>query len=394
VPESIGLVLAGGGARGAYEVGVLSVLLPWLEERHGQRPDVIAGTSVGALNAAYLAANADEKTADLIERGTSAWLEINYRDVLAPLLSIRELTTVSRLIISLLIRGVAPYSLLDPAPLSATLQKLIDFPAIRRNVADPNVALRACAVVATAAHTNLSVVFHDGGRNPASDERRGIDYVPTEIHNEHVRASAAIPVAFPAVELHHPEPAKGWYFDGGTRLNTPIKPALKLEARRLIVIGLNSLAAAPASSQRPDLFDGASQIVQGLLVDPVVHDVQTLATINETLIHGGTGAGHRKRVIPYIFVAPSTPNRIGEIARDLYRERYAKLGGLGSIDLAVLGRLIGAGRNSTRGELFSYFFFAREFAARLLELGRDDARRWTTQSHDDGAWQRGRLPRA
>jgi NTE family protein len=394
VPESIGLVLAGGGARGAYEVGVLSVLLPWLDERHGQRPDVIVGTSVGALNAAYLAANSNETPADLVERGTNAWLEINYRDVLAPLLSLGELATVSRLTISLLIRGVAPYSLLDPAPLSGTLDRLIDFPAIHRNVADPGVALRACAVVATAAHTNRSVVFHDGGRNPGSDERRGIDYVPTEIENEHVRASAAIPVAFPAVEVSRPEPASGWYFDGGTRLNTPIKPALKLEARRLIVIGLNSLAAAPASSQRPDLFDGASQIVQGLLVDPVVNDVQTLATVNETLIHGGTGAGHRKRVIPYIFIAPSTPNRIGEIASDLYRERYKGLGALGSLDLVALGRVIGAGRSSTRGELFSYFFFAREFAARLIELGQEDATRWTEERHDDGAWQRGQLPRA
>jgi NTE family protein len=391
VPESIGLVLAGGGARGAYEVGALSVLLPWLEQKHGQRPDVIVGTSVGALNAAYLAAHAHEDTATLVEEGCRTWGAIRYRDVLAPLFSLGELTAVGRLLLSVMVRDVAPYGLLDPAPLGKTLPRLIDFANIHRNVAEPAVALRACAVVATAAHTNRSVVFHDGGRNPASDERRGIDYVQMQIKEEHVRASAAIPVAFPAVEVRQPRRAQGWYFDGGTRLNTPIKPALELEARRVIVIGLNSLGPAQRSSQRPDLFDGASQIVQGLLVDPVVHDVQTLATINETLMHGRRAASAGRRVVPYIFVAPRTPNRIGEIAREVYRERYAGLGGVGSPDLAALGRVIGAGRSSTRGELFSYLFFAPEFAARLIELGRADAKRWIRRRHDDGAWQRGHL---
>jgi NTE family protein len=396
VPESIGLVLAGGGARGAYEVGALSTLLPWLEARHGQRPDVIVGTSVGALNAAYLAAHADEAAEELAEEACETWREIGYGDVLEPLLSIGELTTVIRLAVSLAFRGVVPYSLLDPAPLAATLKKLIDFEAIHKNVAGGDAGLRACAVVATAAHTNRSVVFHDGGPSPPSDERRGIDYLPTPVIEDHVRASAAIPVVFPGVHVHEPEEGRAWYFDGGTRLNTPIKPALKLEAQRLIVVGLNSVSPAPKSRQRPDLFDGASQIIQGLLVDPVVNDVETLATINQTLIHGGietTEDGQRK-VVPYIFVAPMTPNRIGEIADEVYREYYSGLRGLRrSRDLSLLGRLIAPDRSSTRGELFSYLFFAPEFTARLIELGREDAKRWTEEPHDDGAWQRRRLPR-
>lgn len=393
MPESIGLVLAGGGARGAYEAGVLSTLLPWLEEKHAQRPDVVVGTSVGALNAAYIAANAQEGMATLAEQALETWRAISYRDVLEPLLSVGELTTFGRLAISLAFREVVPYSLLDPAPLATTLPKLIRFGDIHRNIAHRE--LRACAVVATAAHTNRSVVFHDGGVNPPSDERRGIDYVPTAISEDHVRASAAIPVAFPGVHVAGPAGARGWYFDGGTRLNTPIKPALKLQAERLIVIGLNSLAPAPKSRHRPDLFDGASQIIQGLLVDPVVNDVETLATINETLMHAGTATDQesRRKVIPYIFVAPKTPNRIGEIAAGVYDEYYGSLRGtLRSPDLALLGRLIGAGRSSTRGELFSYLFFAPEFATRLIELGRADAKRWIEHSHDDGAWQRGVLP--
>ena len=387
--QHIGLILSGGGARGAYEIGVLSELLPWLEDEHGQRPDVIVGTSVGALNATYIAANAGEDVERLVADGARLWREIAFRDVLAPFVSPGELNELVRLAASFFWAGVAPYTLLDPEPLTVTLSRLIAFEDIHRNVADPSVGLRACAVVATAAHTNRTVVFHDGGPSVPSDERQGIDYIPTEISADHVRASAAIPVAFPAVEVRCPNDAAGWYFDGGTRLNTPIKPALKLGADRVIVLGLNSVAAAPKSPVRPDLFDGATQIIQGLLVDPANQDVQTLATINDVLMNGGQSSGaSQQKVVPYIFITPSAPNAIGEIARDLYCERYAGARGLWrSRDLSLLGRFVGASQSTTRGELFSYLFFAGDFAAKLIQLGRDDARRWIDAPHDDGPWQ-------
>ena len=388
MPESIGLVLAGGGARGAYEIGALRALLPWLEKRHKQRPDLIVGTSVGALNAAYLAAHADRTADHLMDEARDRWLEIGYRQVLDPFLSLGELATAARVTLSVMLRRVLPYSLLDPEPLQKTLAELVAFEDIRMRREDGS--LRACAVVATAAHTNRSVVFHEGGPDPPSDDRRGIDYVGTAIREDHVRASAAIPVAFPAVNVA--EPNEGWYFDGGTRLNTPIKPALKLGAERMIVIGLNSLGPAVTSRGRADLFDGASQLVQGLLVDPLVNDVETLATINQTLTASGlkVSADGKRRLVPYIFIAPSSPNRIGKIASEVYRQSYSGLRGFRrSRDLFLLGRLTGAGRNSTRGELFSYLFFAREFTQQLLKLGEEDARRWIKDSHTDGAWQHG-----
>ena len=128
---------------------------------------------------------------------------------------------------------------------------------------------------------------------------------------------------------------------------------------------------------------------QGLLVDPAMHDIQTLATINEVSIDGGQSSGDRQRsVVPYIFIAPSNPNAIGEVARDLYRERYASVRGpRRSHDLSLLGRFIGASQSATRGELLSYLFFAGDFAARLIELGQKDARRWIRDPHDYGHWQ-------
>jgi NTE family protein len=394
-PESIGLVLAGGGARGAYEIGALRALLPWLE-KEGERPDVIVGTSVGALNTAYLGANAHLDSETLTRAAWDEWLGIDYGDVLEPFFSLRELATAWRLPASVLLRRVLPYSLLDPTPLEEKLGKLIPaFERIHENV-EHEAALTACAVVATAAHTNRSIVFHDGGPSPPSDERRGIDYVQTRLSGVHVRASAAIPVAFPAVCVDKPKTHSGWYFDGGTRLNTPIKPALALGAKRVVVIGLNSLIPAPPSNQRADLFDGASQLVQGLLVDPLMHDLETLATINETVQASGeeVSADGKRHIVRYIFVAPDEPNRIGAIAKEVYEKSYSGVRGLrASRDLYLLGRLLGADRDTTRGELFSYFFFAHEFAQRLLERGEHDARAWIDASHDDGRWQISPLPR-
>src|SRR3954470_13672753 len=112
MPESIALVLAGGGARGAYEIGALRALLPWLDEQ-GQRPDVMVGTSIGALNAAFLAARAENDPETLT---TAAWnerLDHGYEDVLEPFFSIRELATAWRVPLGVVLRRVLPYSLLD-----------------------------------------------------------------------------------------------------------------------------------------------------------------------------------------------------------------------------------------------------------------------------------------
>ena len=133
--EHVGLILSGGGARGAYEIGVLSELLPWLKREHDQRPDVIVGTSVGALNAAYIAAKAGEDIERLVADGARLWREIRYRDVLAPFVSPGELNELMRLVASFFSAGVAPYTLLDPEPLTATLSRLITFADIHRGPA-------------------------------------------------------------------------------------------------------------------------------------------------------------------------------------------------------------------------------------------------------------------
>jgi NTE family protein len=248
--------------------------------------------------------------------------------------------------------------------------------------------------VATSALTGRSVVFHHGGTpDEVRDDKRGIDYVATPLREPHVRASAAIPAVFPAVELEG-GPAPGWYFDGGARLNAPIKPALSLGATRVIVIGLNSVAPGGdqiAGPVRPDLFAGAAQVIDALLADPLVEDVQTLVTIN-SLIEDPPREGHRQ--IPYIFVAPPKRDTIGEIARDVFRRHYrGLLHAHRSPQLAFLGRLFDASSDAIHGELLSYLFFAPEFARALMARGQADAEAWLDEPHDDGLWDTGPLGR-
>lgn len=395
----VGLVLAGGGARGAYELGALAVLLPVLEAR-GERPRVIVGTSVGALNASFLAATADRPVAEVVERGIEVWSRMRFEDVLAHLGSPGALRRLTRYVGQFLgVPGARLDALLDPAPLRDTLAGIVQFDAIERNVAAG--ALHSAAVVGTSALTSRSVVFHRGGKPVRRDDKRGIDYVDVGaagLTEEHVLASSAIPGAFPAVHVATPERARGWYVDGGTRLNTPIKPALELGAERIVVIALNAIGAPPiagdpgplAGEQRPDALAGAAQLLQAVLVDPLANDVATLATLNVLLDENGADVAG-KRQIPYIFVRPGERDAIGRIAQRVFNEHYAHLGdALRSHDLAFLGRAVAGGSDPAHGELLSYLFFAPELARELIALGRADAERWLADDeHDEGPWTYG-----
>ena len=393
----VGLVLSGGGARGAYEVGVLSALAPVLEER-GERPRVIVGTSAGALNAAYLGAGAGHGLVSVVDAGCQLWAEMRYTDVLGPLMSARALRTVVRFGLGFLgFRVASVPSLLDNTPLAGTVTARISFATLAENVRSG--VIQAAAVAATSYDTGRSVVFYDSPAAAPCDDTRAIDYVATQLAAVHVRASTAIQALFPAVTVGEPA-GVSWYGDGGTSLNTPLKPALALGAERLIVIGLNSTASSShAAATRPaDAFDGAAQAIQALYSDQLAGDVATLATTNRIMaarqggVHGAGAAGNR-RVIPYIFVAPRERFVVGRLASKIYRQHYTGLSGLRRAgNLALLGRLLGAARNPARGELFSYMFFAPEFAEELIAQGRQDAEWWLAQQHDDGPWHVGTLP--
>lgn len=386
--ERVGLVLAGGGSRGAYEAGVLSVLLPELERR-GQRPTVIIGTSAGALNAVILTAMAGHSAEQAARTLVEAWSTVQRHDVFQPVVGLQAPMTALRYLGDVLgVPGVRLPGLLDPAPLRGTIDRLIDWSAVHDNVRDG--AVDCVAVAATDAANPRSVVFVEGGAGERElPPTRTIEYVPTELSGEHVHASAAMPVLFPAVHVEQPAAGRGWYYDGGTRLNTPIKPALDLGVDRLVVVATHSVAPRRSDQRRhdarPDFADGAVQLLHATMVDPLTEDVRRLGKTNLLLRSGPTPealAEHRRtarqppyREVPYMFIAPHTRDAVGDIASDVFARHFSGHRGLRAPDMAILSRLLG-GQSEQHGEIISYVLFEPAFHTELMALGRRDARRW------------------
>jgi NTE family protein len=385
----------------------LSVLLRELKDQ----VRVIVGTSAGALIAAFLVANWHRPVEEAIEDGLRFWRELRFGDVFAPMVALGGAARFARYVGEFLpVSSLHAPSILHPEPLAETLGRLVDFDRLGENIPQRRVTL---GVVATPAHSNRSVVFYRGGmpRHP-DDPLRGIEYVATpDLGAEHILASAAIPALFPAVRVTMPQQAAGWYFDGGPRLNTPIKPALWLGAERVIVIALNSVApsrTAPPEHQ-PDFYVGAAHLLHAALGDPLAQDIRTLA--NRNALIAARDAAEQRRFgagltagaeqpgrmeepvlpVPYIFIAPEDPLAIGEIARHVYRKHYKRPWKAGARDLWLLGKILDGGADAMHGELLSYVFFAGEFAEELIKLGQADAQRWIEQ-HPTDLWQLDPLP--
>jgi NTE family protein len=403
--KTVGLVLAGGGARGAYEMGVLSVLLPRLEDEGYGRPKIIVGTSVGAINTAYLAATADEdRLEDAVDEGCEIWREMGWGNALKSVWWPKPLRQSA--FDALHVPWSHSWSLLDAAPLRKTLGSghLTDkfptglpFERIHDNVQAGH--LRTAAVATTRAYSSQSVIFCDSSDSklPQLNIRRGIQYEPAKLTLEHVLASAAIPSFFPAQKVTSPDHLAGWYQDGGTRLNTPINPAVDLGVELLIIVALHSynlgVGQGASACERPETLDGAAQLIQAVLIDPLINDVYTLVKINDLVAIAGAGATQEK-IIPYILIAPRNPGEIADIATSCFEDRYTGPRNIGrrGRSVGVLGWLLDVGDNEVRGELLSYLLFDKDFANELIKLGKRNADEWLQTKHHNGPWRTGMPP--
>jgi NTE family protein len=398
------LVLAGGGARGAFEAGAVSVILPELDRR-GQRPTIYAGTSVGLLNAALLASTQHLPVEEQVERMLEIWQEVRKGDIIRSILPRTAPLAAARYAGQLLsIPGIRLPSLLDPAPLMANLERWIDFESLHRNAQEGLYEAFAC--VTTSARTGRTVVFVESGTQRTFHRSHAIAYTQAEIEIEHVAASAAIPLLWPPVKIQSPKRASGWYVDGGTRLNAPIKPALDLGAVRLVVAAVDSITGPVMEAgdeeelgEAPDFGDGMLHLLEGTLTDPLIEDMRLLGSINAHFTGDEGGPATYRRIrgkepykkIPYIFVGPDHRRAIGDCAARVFEERYGGLRGLRSPDFRVLNELMG-GVSSNHGELLSLLFFDPHFTSELIEMGQERGRAWLETPHDgDGPWQIGPL---
>jgi NTE family protein len=377
----LGIAIAGAGARGAYEIGVLSVLLPWLRA-HGETPRVVVGTSAGAINAVLVAALASAPDPEAAaELAVASWRSIGRADVFrsiavsSPGLFTRYAATVLGLARPPFDSSLAVTALLDPGPLLGTLRDLGPWRHLHAAVGAG--VVRSVAVVTTSAGGAATSVFVESADDvplPPDDAGSGLTYRRARLAPEHVMASAAIPLAFPPVRLPDDGPLGDWHFDGGVRLNAPVKPALDLGADHLLVVATHPLpdVGAPASgaARPPDVVDVATSVLRSVLVDRMAQDVRNLDRVNRLVEAGGTGIGYR--CVPYLFVAPQRPDALGILAEQVLRDKYGGIPFPGSYDYTVLTRLLG-GPGASHGELMSFLLFDPDYIELLVEAGQRDA---------------------
>jgi NTE family protein len=380
----VAVVVAGAGARGGYEAGALSVLVPRLREA-GVEISVFVGTSAGAINATIFAALLHLDPVEQAQKALQIWRGISVSDVFrSPLISSPGVAV--RFAGQLLqLPGVRLTNLVDTEPLRRTAEHAIGWDQLRRNIADRDTTL---AVVATSGADNRTVVFVDRAghtRLPRPDDDRSIDYVAARIGPEHVLASSAIPIVFPPVQVSQPPGLDGWYLDGGIRLNAPLKPAIALGADAVAVVATHPVHSVtdtstltPGDGSPPDVDDVMVRLLDAALVDRTVEDLRTLAKIN-TLVDSTaaeTPSGRPLKLIPYLAVTPEERGTLGHLAEEIFENQRHRWRGivptLRHRELRVLGRALG-GDGPRRGDLFSYLYFDPEFIEASIELGQRDA---------------------
>ncbi len=380
-PTRAGVVLSGGGARGAYEVGVMAGVIDVLGLSRTDAPPfrVFTGTSVGAINAAFLAAHVDR--GDLNVGGLMAvWrgLRLPVHVRLDPL----RLFGLRRLASRWLDPDHLGPSLLDPDALDAVVANAIPWDRLHANARSG--ALHALVIAALEVASGRTTLFHETGPEctfRASRDPRRRSW-PGPIEAAQVLASSAIPLVFPARRV-----GDAWFCDGSLRFNTPIAPCIRAGADRLLVVSLQHQRAAPPVAQPESSYPNPlfllGKVLNALLLDPVAYDLQVLRRFNrmvevldETLppaerarvdavMAQGRGLPYR-RVEPLVFY-PSAD--LGELAaRHLQAARPAEVGRLGRW---LLARASAPGA-TWEDDLASYILFDGAFAESLMTLGRDD----------------------
>src|SRR3954468_5723792 len=281
----LALVLSGGGARGAYEVGVLRYVLGKLAPRLGDfaRPRIFSGTSVGAINACALAAHHDVRDF-AIGQLAEKWQELGLDQIFRR--GWRDLAGLLRWLLGSA-RPEGPRSLLDAGPLADLVRSVIPWRSLHQGVAERRVL--GVTVSATDIETGHTVVFVETEAQALLVSRdRAVDWAAVRLTPQHALASAAIPIIFPAVRV-----AGRVYSDGSLRQNTPIAPALRLGAGRVLVVGLRSKRGGPAPrAGRQDVEDQQAyssplflfgKLLDALLLDRVENDLANLRQVNAAL---------------------------------------------------------------------------------------------------------------
>lgn len=356
------LILTGGGARAAYQVGFL-LAVSKLSHHHRRNPfPILCGTSAGAINATGIACLADHfgKAASIL---ASVWRNMRAYDIYradAVGIGLSGARWMSTLALGWLIRH-PPRSLLDNAPLRELLSRNLDFNGIARSI--DNGALHAISISASGYESGESISFFQA--HPSAEPWRRVHRmgIRAELTVDHLLASSAIPFIFPATRIN-----REYFGDGSMRQLAPISPAIHLGAERILIVGA-SQAQEHQERRRVDSHPSLAQIaghaLSSIFLDGLAVDIERLQRINQTLNAIPEGlreqAGIPLRPIKTLIISPS--ERLDKIAAEhataLPRPVKLLLTGLGAM-------------NRRGGALTSYLLFEKPFTRTLIDLGYAD----------------------
>ena len=357
--------MTGGGARAAYQIGVLNAIAEMLPSDAPSPFTIICGTSAGAINAASLAAKSDHFK-NSVRRMHNVWSNFTSEQVFR-IDAFGIIKTVSHLLLAMVLGGLGKHSpiyILDRTPLRKLLETFIDSSVYQRAIEKET--LHALSVNATGYSSHQSVSFYHGHPSLKNWKRAQRIGFSTRITVDHLMASSAIPFLFSPVKLN-----REFFSDGSIRQTAPISPALHLGADRVLVIGNRQVdyeLERVSDPKPPTLGEIAGHTLNSIFLDSLDADIERLQRINKTvnLIDDQSREKHgvTLRQIEVQVISPS--NDIGKMAAEHAHELPRSI--------KVLLRSIGA-YSKTDSSFMSYLLFEKGYCNALIKLGYEDTLR-------------------
>lgn len=353
------LLLGGGGARAAYQVGVLQAVAEIVPEGTANPFPIVCGASAGSINTVALASNAKDFHQGVVRIG-QVWKNFKLDHVFYA-----DGKNLAKRISKWFWCNIGPgdwrkgpSSILDNTPLRALLSQYVDFDRVDAAIKDGD--LTAYSITACSYTSGESKIFFDGADHVESWDRNRREGIRSKLSIDHLMASSAIPVIFPSVKIGDEH-----FGDGSMRQSSPISPAIHLGAQRVLIVGLRISEGDERPREpinRPSLSQIFGYVLDTLFLNSLQSDIERMSRTNKVLADHPDDAPEQLKSIDYLVISPSQD--IADIAQAHYDQLPS------SFRTAL--KFLGMGKSNSR-RLVSYLMFDGGFCSKLMELGYRDA---------------------